>query len=127
MAVNLAKACSRRPEDAWVGEVFLTTVGALLAFVLWGRVFCLSVWALMASLDDGSPYAAAVWLIASLGFPVAAGGGWRLVRGHTHSPVARRLYVLGMSGGLLLWSGVIVALFFGVVLIAIVFGQAALV
>jgi hypothetical protein len=119
----LAKACSRRPEDGWIGEVFLTVVVAVVGFVVWSQMLLFSVWALISFLEDGSGESAFLWLVVTLGFPVAACCGGRLVRRCAHPPVARRLYVLGVSGALVMWSGVIPALYIGAMVVAVLTGQ----
>ena len=101
---------SREPGDAWVGEVFLAAVGSLTALAVWGSVLAFSVAAFVAALTGDLPsYTVAVWLVAILGFPFVAFWTCRLIHRRTSPPVERRLYVIGVSGGLAAWAMVIVA------------------
>ena len=122
--MNLAKAVSREPEDAWIGEVFLTIVGSLVAFALWGWALAFSIEGLVAALGGDLPaYAIPIWLVAVLGFPTAAfWGGW-LVHRRAHPPVPTRLYVLAVSFGLTAWAVVIAAVLVICLFVALIMGQ----
>jgi len=124
MGVNLAKALSHDPKDAWIGEVFLTAVVVVIAIVVAGPMLAFSVGACIAEASAGGSYpGSAVWLVAALCFPLAAWWACRQVHRRTHPPVPRRLYVVWVSAAVIAWAlvelGVIVvglligSLFFG--------------
>ena len=94
---------SRRAEDAWLGEWFLVLVVLVVATLVGGWMFLFAMAATYSTATEQHSYVAFMWLLLSLGFPLSAFVGCRLVRRAADAP-SRRLFVLGGAGAVIAYS-----------------------
>jgi hypothetical protein len=99
LSVGLAKAWSRDPADAWIGETFLVCVGVGVAVVVVASALAIGF--------DGSfnPHGGESFAFVVVAGSLVAGAlGCRLVRRRAHQPIARRLYLLVGSAFVIVWA-----------------------
>jgi hypothetical protein len=106
-------------------EVVLTAAAVGIAAVPIGWLFLSAAHLLDTSMSQGHRALAALATILVAAFPVSAWLGARYVHHHAHGPIDKRLYVLGTTGALLLWTCLLLLLWGAVEGVLVLSGHAS--